>query len=153
MPPGLGRGKEVWEFRLELRKCCVLALLGWDTHLFWALWKELRLPSVGFAFHEAKASCFRTTASPQPSVNQGREEGYYNWRREGINLCMRESKFLWKNSQDELMSEEVEMGDQSRSLMVAWRPCQSAWVKCQTRRHWGGSLITAREILLKRFLK
>ena len=31
--------------------------------------------SVGFAFHEAKASCFRTTASPQVSVNQGREDG------------------------------------------------------------------------------
>ena len=36
---------------------------------------RLRLPSVGFAFHEAKASCFRTTASPQASVNHGREEG------------------------------------------------------------------------------
>ena len=26
------------------------------------------ITSVGFAFHEAKASCFRTTASPQASV-------------------------------------------------------------------------------------
>ena len=54
---------------------CFLSLLRVDTHLFRALWKELRSPSVGFAFHEAKASCFRTTASPQASVNQGREEG------------------------------------------------------------------------------
>ena len=46
---------------LRLEKCCFLALLRVDTHLFRALWKELRLPSVGFAFHEAKASCFRTT--------------------------------------------------------------------------------------------
>ena len=36
--------------------------------------KELRLPSVGFAFHEENAICFRTTASPQASVNQGQEE-------------------------------------------------------------------------------
>ena len=60
---------------LRLGRCCFLALLRVDTHLFQALWKELRLPSVGFAFHEAKASCFRTTASPQASVNQGREDG------------------------------------------------------------------------------
>ena len=44
------------------------------------------------------------------------------------------------------MLEKVAMGDQSRSVMAAWRPCQSAWVKCQTWRHWGGSLITAREM-------
>ena len=60
---------------LSLERCCFLALLRVDTHLFGALWKELRLPSVWFAFHEAKASCFRTTASPQASVNQGWEEG------------------------------------------------------------------------------
>ena len=60
---------------LRLERCCFLALLRVDTHLFQALWKELRLPSVGFAFHEAKASCFRTTASPQASVNHGREKG------------------------------------------------------------------------------
>ena len=60
---------------LRLKRCCFLALLRVDTQLFRALWKELRLPSVGFAFHEAKASCFRTTASPQASVKQVREEG------------------------------------------------------------------------------
>ena len=48
--------------------------------------------------------------------------------------------FFWNNSQDELMLVKVAMGDQSRSLMAAWRSCQSAWVKCQTRRRWGGSL-------------
>ena len=55
--------------------CCFLALLRVDTHLFQALWKELKFPSVGLAFHEAKASCFRTTASPQASVYLGQEEG------------------------------------------------------------------------------
>ena len=34
---------------LSLERCCFLALLRVDTHLFRALWKELRLPSVGFA--------------------------------------------------------------------------------------------------------
>ena len=91
--------------------------------------------------------CFRTTASPQAFVNHGWEEGQDNWRRDGVNLCMRESKFLWKNSQDEVMLENVVMEDQSRSLMAAWRPCQSAWMKCPTRRRWGGSLISAREML------
>ena len=60
---------------LRLEGCCFLALLRVDTHLFRALWKELILPSVGFAFHEAKASCFRTTASPQASVNHERRKG------------------------------------------------------------------------------
>ena len=60
---------------LRLERCCFLALLRVDTHLFQDLLKELRLPSVRFAIHEAKASCFRTTASPHASVNQGREEG------------------------------------------------------------------------------
>ena len=55
--------------------CGRLTLLRGDTHLLPTVWKELRLPSVGFAFHEAKASCFRTTASPQASVNHGWEEG------------------------------------------------------------------------------
>ena len=32
---------------LRLGRCCFLALLRVDTHLFRALWKELRLPSVG----------------------------------------------------------------------------------------------------------
>ena len=41
---------------LRLERCCFLALLRGDTHLFRALWKEPRLPSVGFAFHEVKAS-------------------------------------------------------------------------------------------------
>ena len=33
---------------LRLERCCFLALLRVDTHLFQALWKELRLPSAGF---------------------------------------------------------------------------------------------------------
>ena len=71
----LEKGERFESSDLSLERCCFLALLRVDTHLFRALWKELRLPSVGFAFHEAKASCFRTTASPQASVNQGREDG------------------------------------------------------------------------------
>ena len=59
------------DLRLER---CFLALLRVDTHLFSALWKELRLCSVGLAFHGVKASCFRTTASPQASVYHGWEE-------------------------------------------------------------------------------
>ena len=59
------------DLRLER---CFLAILSLDTHLYRALWKELRLPSVGFAFHEVKASCFRTIASPQASVYHGWED-------------------------------------------------------------------------------
>ena len=75
---------------LRLESCCFLAHLRVDTHLLRALWKELRLPSVGFAFHVAKASCFRTTASLPASVYNGREEGSDNSTRDRINLCMRE---------------------------------------------------------------
>ena len=70
----LEEGERFESSNLRLERCCFLALLRVDTHLFRALWKELRLPSVGLAFHEAKASCFRTTASPQASVNHGWEE-------------------------------------------------------------------------------
>ena len=87
-------GERLESSNLSLEKCRFLALLRVDTHLFRALWKELRLPSVGFAFHETKASCFRTTASPQVSVKHGWEKGYDNSRRDVINLCMRKSKFL-----------------------------------------------------------
>ena len=71
----LEEGERFESSHLRLERCCFLALLRVDTHLFRALWKELRLPSVVFAFHEAKASCFRTTASPQASVNHEQEEG------------------------------------------------------------------------------
>ena len=74
----LEEGERFESSDLRLERCCFLALLRIDTHLFRALWKDVRLPSVVFAFHEAKASCFRTTASPQASVNQGREEGKDN---------------------------------------------------------------------------
>ena len=62
---------------LRLQRCCFLVLLRVDTHLFQALWKELRLPSVGLAFHEVKASCFRTTASPHHKLQctMGRRKG------------------------------------------------------------------------------
>ena len=43
MPPGFGGGRfEISDMRFE--RCCFLALLRVDTHLFRALWKELRLP-------------------------------------------------------------------------------------------------------------
>ena len=50
---------------------CFLALPRGDTHLLQALWNDLRLPSVRFAFQEEKA-----TASSQHSVYQGREDRY-----------------------------------------------------------------------------
>ena len=75
----LEEGDRFESLDLRLERCCFLALLRVNTYLFRALWKELRWPSVGFAFHETKASCFRTTAYPQASVSHGREEeGYDN---------------------------------------------------------------------------
>ncbi len=71
----LEEGERFESSDLSLERCCFLALLRVDTHLFRALWKELRLPSIEFAFHKAKASYFRKTALPQASVKQGREEG------------------------------------------------------------------------------
>ena len=92
MPPGFGGGGQVGEFRLRFERCCFLALLKVDMHLFQALWKELRLPSVGFALHEAKGSCFRTTALRKASVNHGRRDG--------------------RSTEDEMMLEKIAIGDQ-----------------------------------------
>ena len=39
------------------------------------LWNDLRLPSVGFAFMEENASCFKATASPHDSGYQEQEDG------------------------------------------------------------------------------
>ena len=44
--------------------------------LVWALWNNLRLPSVGFACQEEKISCFKVTVSPQDSLYHGQKEGY-----------------------------------------------------------------------------
>ena len=63
---------------LRLDRCCFLALLRVDTRLLWTFWKALRLPSVGFAFQEEKASSFTATASPHDSVYHGWEEGKDN---------------------------------------------------------------------------
>ena len=63
---------------LRLERCYFLALLREDTHLFRALWNKLSLPSVGFALHEVKASCFTITSSSQASMYHGREEGKDN---------------------------------------------------------------------------
>ena len=43
---------------LRSDRCCFLALLRVDTHMLRALWNDLRLPSVGFAFHAENASLF-----------------------------------------------------------------------------------------------
>ena len=64
--------------QMKLERWCFLALLRVDTHLFRALWKELRLPTVVFAFQEAMASCFRTTVLPHASVYHGWKEGLDN---------------------------------------------------------------------------
>ena len=71
----LEEGKRFESSDLRFERCCFLALLMVYAHLLQVFWKELRLPSVGFAFHEAKASFFRITASPQASVYHGWEEG------------------------------------------------------------------------------
>ena len=76
--PDLEEGDRFESSDLRMERWCFLVLLRVDTHLFQTLWKELRLLSVGFAFHEAKANCFRTTASPQHLVYHGREDGYDN---------------------------------------------------------------------------
>ena len=81
------------------------------------LWNDLRLPSIGFAFQEENASCFKATASWQDSENQEREDGEDYWRRDRINLCTRESSFLWKNSSAELILTAVDMEDQSGSAL------------------------------------
>ena len=61
---------------LRLERCCFLALLRVDTLVSrFVEGTELILPSVGFVFHEAKASWFRPTPSPQASLYHGREEG------------------------------------------------------------------------------
>ena len=60
---------------LRLDRCCFLPLLSVDTHLLRTFWNALRFPSVGYAFQEEKASCFRATASPQDSVYSEQEEG------------------------------------------------------------------------------
>ena len=55
-PQDLEEGDRFESSDLRLERCCFLALLRVDTHLLRALWKELRLPSVGFALileHEA----------------------------------------------------------------------------------------------------
>ena len=63
---------------LKLDRCCFLALMRVDTHLLWALWNELRLPLVGFAFQEENATCFKAAASPQDLEYQKREDGSEN---------------------------------------------------------------------------
>ena len=100
---------------LILDRCCFLALLRVDTHLLWALWNGLRLPSVGFAFHEENANCFKATASQQDSECQEREDEQDDQGRDGMNLCLRESRFLLKNPQAEaeLISVAEDIGDLS----------------------------------------
>ena len=132
---------------LRLATCCFLALLRVHTHtceLFGITWGCLRsdLPS-------RKRRQFVSEQQPhcRDVVYQGQEEWYDNWRRNGMDLCIRESRFLWKNSQAELVSGAADIGDQSWIGTVAFSPCQSAWENCQTRRRWGGSLKIAGEML------
>ena len=40
-----------------------------------ALWNVLKMPLVGFTFHEEDANCFKATASPQDSEYQERVDG------------------------------------------------------------------------------
>ena len=70
----LTRGTKFESSCLRLDRWVFFALLGVDTHLLWAFWNALRLPSVGFAFQEEKTSRFKATASPQDLVYPGQEE-------------------------------------------------------------------------------
>ena len=144
MAQGFVGGRHVWEFRFEMRKMLFPGslVLRVDT-LVPSCVEGSEIAFSWICLHEVKASCIRI-ASPQASVYHGWEERLDNWRWHWINLCMRDSKFLWKNSQDKLISEEVETAEQAKCLMAAWRPCQSDWVKCQTWQCWDGSLITDR---------
>ena len=60
---------------LRLDRCCFLALLREDTYLLWALWNDLKFPSVGFAFQEDNVTCFQANASPQDSDYLEWEDG------------------------------------------------------------------------------
>ena len=79
-------------------KCYFLALLRVDTHLLLALWNDLRLPSIEYAFQEEKGSYLKAIVSPHDSVSQGKEDWYDNCRQDGTNLCISESLLLWRNS-------------------------------------------------------
>ena len=57
-------------FALRLARCCFLAFLRVDKHLFRAVWNDLKLPLVGFAFQVKRATCLTATASTQDSVRQ-----------------------------------------------------------------------------------
>ena len=78
-----------------------MALLSVDTHLLRTFWNVPRFPLVGFAFQEEKASCFRATDSPQDSV----------YHEQDASVHERKRRVLWKNSQAELTSGAVDMGD------------------------------------------
>ena len=71
----LEEGERFESSDLVLERCCFLTLLRVDTLLFRAFWKELRLPSVGFAFHEAMTSCFRTTCFHKLKCTMGWRKG------------------------------------------------------------------------------
>ena len=60
---------------VRLDKWCFISLPREDVHLLRALWNDLRLPSVGFAFQEENASCCKARASPQDSEYQEWEDG------------------------------------------------------------------------------
>ena len=61
----LEEGDKFESSKIMFDRCCFMALLRVDTHLLRALWNDQKLPSVGFAFQEERASCFKATASPQ----------------------------------------------------------------------------------------
>ena len=65
---------------------------------------------------------------------------------------MRESKYLWKDSQAKLTPRKVHMGDQSWREMDACSLCQSTWVNCQIHWSWGSSLRIARDVDFKKHM-
>ena len=97
---------------LRLDRCCFLVNFKAGTHLLWTFQNVLRLPSIGLAFEEEKASYFRAIPSPQVSEYLGQEKGRISEDEIGW-ICEWESRFLWKNSQAEITPWEVHMGEPS----------------------------------------
>ena len=73
MPPGFEGGRQVWEFRLEMRNMLFPGSPEGRHTLVPSFKEETEIASVGFAFHAAKGSCFTTTVSPQASWYHGKD--------------------------------------------------------------------------------
>ncbi len=145
-PPGFGGAREVWEFRLELRKMLFSGSPEDRYTLVPSFMEgtEITLSWVCFPWGKGKLIQDNCLATGFSKPWAGGRVGQLNTRgdksvHEGEQISLKEFPG-WVDVG------ESSDGRQYISLMAARWNCQSAWVKCQTRRHWGGSLITAREM-------